>query len=106
MALAAATQEALWLRVLLREMGFEQTDATVIKEDNQSCIALAKNPSKHQRTKHIDIRFHFVREQVVEHTSVELEYCSTDYMVADMETKALCRALFERQRDAAMGISM
>ena len=105
MALAAATQEALWLRVLLKEMGFEQTDATVIKEDNQSCIALAKNPNKHQRTKHIDIRYHFVREQVVERSSVKIEYCSTDLMVADIATKALCRVLFERQRDAAMGLT-
>ena len=52
--LAAAVQEATFLRSLLCEMGFEQSQPTIIGEDNQSCIKLATNPVMHKRSKHID----------------------------------------------------
>ena len=103
MAVAAAIKEALWLRFLLREAGFPQDEPTVIFEDNQSCIALAKNPGKHDRTKHIDIRYHFAREQVIEYENVVLIYRPTDEMVADMNTKALGAPKFVKFRDMAMG---
>jgi len=88
MALTQATKEAIWLRRLLVELGFKQTAATTIFEDNQSCIALAKNPVHHARTKHIDIQHHFVREKV-ESGDVKLIYMSTGDMVADTLTKPL-----------------
>ena len=56
--------------------------------DCQSVIALATNPMFHARTKHIDIRFHFIR-WVVEQGKVALQYCSTADMTADVLTKAL-----------------
>nr|CCA21918.1 PREDICTED: copia proteinlike putative [Albugo laibachii Nc14] len=62
--------------------------ATTIYEDNQGCIALAKNPVFHSRTKHIDIKFHFLREKV-EDGVIVLEYKPTDEMIADGLTKAL-----------------
>jgi hypothetical protein len=89
MALTQATKEAIWLRRLLLELGFPQ-QITTIFEDNQSTIALAKNPVHHQRTKHIDVRHHFVREQV-EIGSIQLEYIPTTDMIADALTKALPR---------------
>ena len=61
MALSLATQEAVWLRRLVEEMGNPDPEATVIYEDNQGAIATAHNPVFHRRTKHIQIRYHYVR---------------------------------------------
>lgn len=60
--------------------------AVKIYKDNQGSIALAKNPEFHKRTKHIDIRYHFVREKV-EDNQVVLEYCPTQDMLAEVMTK-------------------
>lgn len=55
MACTRAAQETIWLRQLLEQLGFKQTDATDILGDNQGAIALAKNPGDHPRTKHIEL---------------------------------------------------
>ena len=89
MALYAAAQEAVWLRLLLSNIRFE-LGATTIYEDNQGCIRLAKNTFFHTRAKHIDIKFHFLREKVEEGVIV-LGYKPTDEMIADGLTKALGR---------------
>jgi hypothetical protein len=57
---------AIWLRILLSKMELKQLDATVIQVDNKSTIELAKNPVNHERSKHIDVRFHFIRDHVKE----------------------------------------
>jgi hypothetical protein len=57
-------------------------------EDNQGCMALAINPTYHARTKHIDIRYHFIWH-AVEVNAISLTYCYTDHMLADIFTKAL-----------------
>ena len=88
MALSAAVKEGMWLRRLIEELGMEKDGPLQINVDNQSCIALAKNPEYHARTKHIDVQHHFSREKVEEGV-VELSYCSTNKMVADVLTKAL-----------------
>ncbi|KAG2758561.1 hypothetical protein Pcac1_g29317 [Phytophthora cactorum] len=89
MALSEATQEAVWLKVFLCELGEMANDEAVkIYEDNQGSIALAKNPEFHKRTKHIDIRYHFVREKV-EDGQVVLQYVSTTDMLADIMTKPI-----------------
>jgi len=88
MALYSATQEAVWLRLLLNGLGCASEMPTTICQDNQGCIALAKNPVFHARTKHIDIKFHFLREKV-EAGVIELEYKPTDEMIADGLTKGL-----------------
>ena len=90
MALYSATQEAIWLRLLLDNLNYASGMATTIFQDNQGCIALAKNPIFHARTKHIDIKFHFLREKVEEGV-ITLEYKSTDEMIADGLAKALGR---------------
>ena len=74
-SLSTATQEALWLRRLLSEIKAIPAAPTVIKEDNQGTIAVAKNPISHARTKHIDIKFHFVRETLQDEL-IEIVYCS------------------------------
>ena len=66
-------------------------------EDNQGAIALAKNPIAHSRSKHIDIRFHFIRE-AQENGLIQIKYCPTEDMLADLLTKPLPRNTFERLR--------
>lgn len=90
MAASQCCREAFWLRQLLADVGLAQVDATRIMCDNQGCIALAKNPTHHSRTKHIDVQHHFIREKI-EDEVIHLEYCSTQNMVADVLTKALTR---------------
>ena len=97
-ALSEATKEALWLRTCLTELGFKQPTATRIEQDNQSTIAIANNPTNHNRTKHIDIMHHFIRE-AIERKDIELHYCPTSEIIADAMTKPLSRAKFEGCRN-------
>ena len=96
-ALCAAVQEAVWLRSLLKDLSFEQKDATTLFEDNQGAIVLSKNPNSHPRTKHIDIKYHYTREKV-ESGEITLRYCRTDEMLADIFTKGLTRFTFDSMR--------
>ena len=64
MALSSAAQEAVWLRQLTAELRSPPETATIIFEDNQSAIAMTKNPQFHGHAKHIAIKYHFIREQV------------------------------------------
>jgi Reverse transcriptase (RNA-dependent DNA polymerase)/gag-polypeptide of LTR copia-type/Integrase core domain/GAG-pre-integrase domain/Zinc knuckle len=83
-----AAKEALWLRSLISQLFGNTAEATTIFSDNQSAIALTKDHQYHARTKHIDVRFHFIR-WVVENGQLRLIYCPTADMVADTLTKAL-----------------
>ncbi|KAF5378500.1 hypothetical protein D9615_007118 [Tricholomella constricta] len=83
-----AAKEALWLRSLISQVFDTTLDATTLFSDNQSAIALTKDHQYHARSKHIDVRFHFIR-WIVERGSIRLIYCPTDDMVADTLTKAL-----------------
>lgn len=66
--------------------------------DNQSAISLAKHPALHGRSKHIELRYHFIREQVAA-GKIEVEYCKSDMQVADVLTKPLKHERFKRLRD-------
>ena len=101
-ALSTATQEAVWLRRLLSEIRATPMTPTTIKEDNQGTIAVAKNPIFHARTKHIDIKFHYVREALRDGI-IELVYCPSENMAADILTKPLSRGRFESLR-SEMGL--
>ena len=87
-ALTHAVKEALWLRNYLHEVWRISLEPTTLYSDNQSAIAIAKDDRFHSRTKHIDIRYHFIRYHV-ERGNVLLEYCPTEDMTADILTKAL-----------------
>jgi hypothetical protein len=87
-AITYAAKEALWLRSLISQIFGITLSSTILFSDNQSAIALAKEHQYHARTKHIDIRFHFIR-WVVEEGKLRIIYCPTDDMVADTLTKAL-----------------
>lgn len=86
MSLASAMQECIYLEQLLKSMDTYQYAQTKVYEDNQGTIALARNPICRQRCKHIDIKYHFIRE-IVNGGKVILEYCPTEKMVADIMTK-------------------
>ena len=87
-SISSATQEAIWLRRLISSLGFDCKKATVLFEDNQGAIALSKNPKGHSRTKHIDIKYHFIREAVSK-KEIELAHCPSEKMIADILTKGL-----------------
>ncbi len=95
MALCTGSQEAVWLRALLRDMKIisPSPDPVIIYGDNQGSLKLAKNPHNHSRTKHIDVRHHFVRE-LIEDKIVNVIYCPTKQNTADLLTKALPPPLF------------
>ena len=96
-ALSVATQEAVWLRRMLDDLQAKPKDPTVLMEDNSGAIAIAKNPVSHARTKHIDVRYHYVHEAVQDST-INLTYCPTEEMAADLLTKPLPCGRFETLR--------
>ena len=90
-ALSLAIQEGKWIHRLLCEIlkaANESGPELVILEDNQSCIKMTKNPVNHGRAKHIDIKYHHIRDEV-KRGEVKLEYCETSAMLADIMTKGL-----------------
>lgn len=89
-ALSHAIQEAKFLKQLLSDMKGGCEIYTLLNVDNQGAIALAKNPVYHQRSKHIDIKYHFIRSEV-QKGSVELKYVPTELNNADAFTKPLSK---------------
>ena len=102
-ALWEAGKEVSWLRNLHRELGFAQQEPTMIMQDNTGTVAIAKNPLFHKRTKHIDSKYHWVREKVAA-GRFDAELCRTEEQTADVLTKALPRPKHQRHTKE-MGIS-
>lgn len=100
-AQAAAIQEVMWLRGLLKELGLHTQTGSAVHSDNQSAIAVAKNGIKGERTKHVDVKYHFVTE-CVEGGEVQLKWVSTHEQQADIFTKALPAPLFHHFRRQMM----
>ena len=88
------------MRQLTTELGNAPNEPITICEDNQSAIAMSKNPQFHGRSKHIAIKYHFIREQVGK-GNVKLVYCPSKEMIADMLTKGLPRVQFQKLREMA-----
>lgn len=101
-ASSQAIRELVWLRLLLDELLPNQNWAPDFFMDNESAIKLVKNPVFHKRSKHIDIRFHFIREKFSQNL-FNLKYVPTNDQNADIFTKALSREKFEKFREM-MGI--
>lgn len=87
-AAATTTKELLWLQTTISELCYSLLQPSIIYSDNQSFIALSENPKYHDRSKHIDLKFHFLREQV-KNKILKLEYTPTAQMWADILTKSL-----------------
>lgn len=97
MALHEAVKEALWLRSLGQFVKVDFKNPIIIYEDNNGCIQIANNPTDHKRTKHIDIKYHFTREQV-QKGIITLRHISTEEQIADIFTKSLGATKFMKLR--------
>ena len=93
MALFEAVREAMWLKALATRRNVNIEKPIIIYEDNNGCISIANNPTCHKRSKHIDIKYHFSREQV-EKNIIKLNYISTGNQLADILTKPLSAVKF------------
>lgn len=94
MAVCDGAKEAVWLRQLLKDIGCEQVGATQLFVDNQSAIRLVRNPEMHHKTKHIDVRLHFIRN-LNEENVIDVEYIQTEKQLADCFTKPLSTSTFK-----------
>ena len=103
MAAFGAIQELIWIKGVLSEIGIQLVDPITLLMDAKSAIALAKNPMHHKRSKHIDIKYHWLREHTYENGTIDLEHCSTEDMVTDMMTKALGFDLHARHAKNSTG---
>eukprot|EP00253_Pinus_taeda_P009715 PITA_09715 len=90
-----ASEEALWLRQILSNFGFQLQHPTTLWCDNQSVVQLCKDPVQHQHSKHIELHMHFIRKLIHDHV-LEVKYCSTDDQVANIFKKALTEAKFTK----------
>jgi hypothetical protein len=89
--------QVLWMKQTLQDIQVEYDEPISIFCDNTSAISISKNPVMHSKTKHIPIKFHFLREQVTE-KNIKLEYIGTKEQIADIFTKPLPRETFEYLR--------
>jgi len=87
----------VWLRRVVEKLGIKENSSTVIICDNSSTIQLSKNPVFHEKSKHIDVRFHFLRDLVNEGV-VELSHCSSQNQIVDIMTKPIKLEQFEKLR--------
>ena len=97
-AVCKAVQEALYLRMMFEETGLKVDSPLIIREDNKACISFSKDPGEHKRTKHIDYRHFFVRDQVND-GEVSLTHVSSENQLADIFTKSFDAQRFIFLRD-------
>ena len=95
MGLSHATQELMFLKMLCKDFGIHITNPIDIYGDNQGSIDMVRNPSSNERSKHIDIRHHFVREKYAS-VVVNVTYKETGNNIADIFTKPGTRQKFEK----------
>ena len=97
MVIAEAVKEAIWLRSLVDSLGLKQ-DITVVYCDSQSAIHLTKNQMYHERTKHIDVRYHFIRE-IISQGAIVVKKVGTSDNLVDMMTKPVTISKFKHCLD-------
>ena len=87
-AAAGSSCQAIWMQRVLKKIGYKGSESTIIFCDNSSTIKLSRNPVMHGKSKHIDVRYHFLRE-LVNDGVVQLQFCGTRHQLADILTKPL-----------------
>ncbi|GJS95745.1 hypothetical protein Tco_0802713 [Tanacetum coccineum] len=92
-SLSACYAQVIWMRTQLLDYGYKYNRIPMYC-DSKSAIAISCNPVQHSKTKHIDIRYHFIKEHV-EKGTVEIYFVGTEYQLADLFTKALPKERFE-----------
>ena len=100
--MSESTKEAVWIRRLLETLGAKQSGPTTLLCDNQSAIRIVKNPELHEKTKPIEVRFHFIREQQRK-KEITVVYICTEEQLADIFTKPLAASRHGKLK-AALGI--
>lgn len=96
-AAALCACQCLWLKRIMGKIGMEKDEATIIQCDSSSAIQLARNPVFHGKSKHIQVRFHFLRD-LVNDGVVDLRFCNSQEQVADLMTKPIKLEQFEKLR--------
>ena len=96
MAISDCSRQVVWIHTLLRELGYQLAPVPICG-DNQGAIFIASNPVTEKRSKHIDIRFHYIRE-VIKNKLIELYFIDGENNPADMLTKNLGRVKFQKFR--------
>ena len=96
-ALAETAKELIWVRKLLEDFEMLQEEPVIVYEDNQSCIKLVDNEKISRRTKHVDTRYHFIND-LKNRKILDIKYCPTEDMEADIFTKPLSFIKFEKFR--------
>jgi len=96
-AVTSAATQALWLSRMLGELLGSKVDLVELKVDSKSALALAKNPVFHDRSKHIRIKYHFIRE-CLEDGSIKADHICTTDQLADILTKSLGKNWFQEMR--------
>ncbi|KAL0433268.1 UNVERIFIED_CONTAM: Retrovirus-related Pol polyprotein from transposon TNT 1-94 [Sesamum latifolium] len=89
--------QAIWLKKILEELQFKQEGAAAIYCDNSSAIKLSKHPVLHGRSKHIDVKFHFLKD-LTKDGAIDIFYCKSEDQIADIMTKPLKISMFQRFR--------
>ena len=90
---SVVVHEAVWLRKILAYLFDHEMDPTIIHCDNQSCVNLSENPMFHDRSKHIEIKYHYIKD-MVQRKEVHMQYLPTHEQIADIFTKLLARTKF------------
>jgi hypothetical protein len=103
LAMGEAVQELLWMQQLLKEIGFEASveGGTTLHCDNQSAITISSHEKHHQRTKHINVKYHFIREHISS-GQVKVQWVPSEKQLADLFTKPLGPNIFLRLREQIM----
>lgn len=91
--IARGLAEALWIRKLLKEIGYPPTQTSKIMCDNQAAIQISENPVQHDRTKHVEVDRHFIKEKL-ENGMIELPFVRSEDQLADILTKAVNEKVF------------
>ncbi|KAK1414103.1 hypothetical protein QVD17_29844 [Tagetes erecta] len=93
--IARGLTEALWIRKLLKEIGYPPTQTSKIMCDNKAAIQISENPVQHDRTKHVEVDRHFIKEKL-ENGIIELPFIRSEDQLADILTKAVNGKVFLR----------
>jgi hypothetical protein len=100
-ALSDAARSVVGMRNFLASLGYPQEAPTILYEDNSGAICIARGAGRPERSRHLDIRYHYVKELVASGV-VSVEYISTDLQLADGLTKSLEKVKFKRFVEAVM----
>ena len=95
-ALTAETQ-GVWLARLMEELIGRESDPPMLYVDNKATISLIKNPVLHDRSKHIEIRFHYIRE-CADRRLIKIDFIRTEEQLGDIFIKSLAQVKFEELR--------